>query len=238
MAKFNCSKEHRVFTLFLKSDNASSVMTAHITNKRENAMLKQSTAVAILLLTLPASASALDNSTQNFLNGSSNSLRGVDTQPEGDDRAKFKTMKEFSTGIQAGGAQANPLIPVLPWLKTEKDKDCDGRSVRDFMSGKCNKLYGIDSTGSRDLLLRGPNPPSWGADEFVDTEGFTQSGAPYQQLPWGSVHSIKENLERRVIERLKDPQVEQKRSAPMNGDEGSFFGSPNLRFVPFEPKRK
>ncbi len=28
-----------------------------------------------------------------------------------------------------------------------------------------------------------PLPPAWGGDEFVKTEGFTQSGAPYQQLP-------------------------------------------------------
>ncbi|MCC7532210.1 MAG: hypothetical protein IT342_27145 [Candidatus Melainabacteria bacterium] len=27
-----------------------------------------------------------------------------------------------------------------------------------------------------------PLPPAWGGDEFVDTEGFTQSGAPYQQI--------------------------------------------------------
>lgn len=26
-------------------------------------------------------------------------------------------------------------------------------------------------------------PPAWGGDEFVDTEGFTQSGASYQQIP-------------------------------------------------------
>ncbi len=26
-------------------------------------------------------------------------------------------------------------------------------------------------------------PPAWGGDEFVDTEGFTQSGAAYQQIP-------------------------------------------------------
>jgi len=25
-------------------------------------------------------------------------------------------------------------------------------------------------------------PPAWGGDEYVDTEGFTQSGAPYQQI--------------------------------------------------------
>lgn len=27
-----------------------------------------------------------------------------------------------------------------------------------------------------------PLPPAWGGDEFVKTEGFTQSGAPYQQV--------------------------------------------------------
>lgn len=207
--------------------------------KRDNAMLKQSTAVAILLLTLPASASARDNSLNDFLNGSANSLSGVDSQPGPDQRARLGTITRTASGTSVGGAKANPNLPDVLW-SFGKEKDCDGRSVKDFMNGKCNKLYGIDSTHSRDLLFRkGPSSKIWGADEFVDTEGFTQSGAPYQQHP--SVQSIKQNLERRVIERLNgSPKQfeENHRSIPVDEGEGTIFNSPNRQYVPFEPKRK
>lgn len=184
-------------------------------------MLKQSTAVAILLLTLPANALARDSATQNFLNGSSNTLRGVDTRHEADERATFRTLGRPVSGTSVGGAQANPVLPANPWGSFEKEKDCDGRSVKEFMSGKCNKLYGIDSTHSRDLLLRGSMPPAWGGDEFVRTEGFTQSGAPYQSVPLplgipdskiphlqispnDSIEQVKRKLQNNVIERLKN----------------------------------
>jgi len=172
-------------------------------------MLKQSTAVAILVLTMPTCASASDDgSLQNFLNGSSNSLRGVDTQGK---KYNLSGLKEIrTTGTSLGGAQANPHLPVHPFNIFGKAKECDGKSVPDFMSGKCNKLYGIDSPR---YLHQQPNtPPAWGADEFVDSEGFTQSGAPYQQfnpyiyIDQSKPHTIKRIQTDPTSDDLKKPQ--------------------------------
>lgn len=59
------------------------------------------------------------------------------------------------------------------------DGEFKNQSVDDFMNGKTNKLHGIDSIPSN---LKAPLPPAWGGDEFVKTDGFTQSGEPYQRV--------------------------------------------------------
>ena len=129
-------------------------------------MLKTVLAFAVLLglpLVNPACASASDAGKP------ADASKAQDVKPAKPEPADGKAwMQSASQWSELVGKPGN------------KEKECNGKSVQDFLKGKCNKLHGIDVRpfDRKDK----PLPPAWGGDEFVNTEGFTQSGAPYQNV--------------------------------------------------------
>jgi len=137
---------------------------------------------------------------------------------------------------------SRPLDNVCQFLHCKSDSTTKIKNVALILLvtlGTCSEAR----ADCKDLLYRqGGMPPRWGGDEFVDSQGFTQSGAPYQIFSSDTVQDIKRKLQKRVIERLKNPQkFDEDETAKLeqrsvNGNDGVYFQLP-VQFVPFEPKR-
>ena len=160
------------------------------------------------------------NSVKEFLHGTCDKLNGFDCLPDvriqsDGHKLKFVPFYEFrpsrrievesfqkesgGSGWHIYGEEETYTIPPFfqfqaPKKSFEREGEFDKKSVDEFMNGKINKLRGIDTP----LYKRKetPLPPAWGGDEFVRTDGFTQSGAPYQNVnPLFEIEKLKfENL--------------------------------------------
>lgn len=143
-------------------------------------------------------------SVKEFLQGKCDKLKGFDSLQDvrnqsGSPRSGFKPFYEFTpirrldSFVKDAGGHAwyihgddginrtNPLFQFTPrFYRRDGDGEFSKKSVDDFMQGKEDKLRGVDAIPHN---LRMPSlPPAWGSDEFVKTDGFTQSGAPYQHV--------------------------------------------------------
>ena len=144
------------------------------------------------------------NSVKEFLQGTCDKLKGFDSlrdvrNQSGDHKSHFKPFYEFSPTHQmergtfvneasgrawhingdGGTDKPDSLFQFTPRFN-RRDGEFSKKSVDEFMQGKKDRLRGVDPIPHE--LKKAPLPPSWGGDEFVDTEGFTQSGAPYQNV--------------------------------------------------------
>lgn len=143
------------------------------------------------------------NSVKEFLQGTCDKLKGFDSLRDvrlqsspGNSSIppfyEFSPIRRIQRGSfvkEAGGHawhiygddgvnRTSPLFEYTPRIY-HRDSEFNKRSVDDFMQGKKDNLKGVDPV-PHDLRKR--LPPAWGGDEFVHTEGFTQSGTPYQQV--------------------------------------------------------
>ncbi|PZM82872.1 MAG: hypothetical protein DKT66_12860 [Candidatus Melainabacteria bacterium] len=75
-----------------------------------------------------------------------------------------KPAVDIKNAIESRASGESWLRSAMP-LELAGEKECDGKSVDDFLKGKCNKLHGFDlRPGERG---NGKLPPAWGGDEFT-----------------------------------------------------------------------
>lgn len=155
------------------------------------------------------------HSVQDFVQGKCHKLNGFDllrdikTQLNG---SKPGTALEYFQKESGGHGWSiyGDQSPIFesPMRRAPKyyrfDSEFSKQSVDDFMNGKTNRLRGIDAIPTK---MKAPLPPAWGGDEFVKTDGFTQSGEPYQKVnPLYGIDLPKlDNLDLK-FEKLKQPQ--------------------------------
>lgn len=145
------------------------------------------------------------NSVQEFLQGKCDKLKGFDSvrgirSQSNDGKWSFPAFYEFSpihrvekgTFVKEAGGHAWRIYgddgtrSIPPFFERKgfrtfgPEGEFSKQSVDDFMQGKKDRLRGVDPIPYE--LKKPPLPPAWGGDEFVQTEGFTQSGPPYQNV--------------------------------------------------------
>jgi hypothetical protein len=69
--------------------------------------------------------------------------------------------KNLLDGRESGKSWLRSAMP----LELAGEKECDGKSVDDFLKGKCNKLHGFDVQPYE--RGKGKLPPAWGGDEYT-----------------------------------------------------------------------
>lgn len=131
-------------------------------------------------------------SVNDFVQGKCHRLKGFDLLR--DIKTQFNGSKPgtvFEPFVKESGGSAwhiygdeGPLSPV-PFFTQPRRKsfglkdEYTKESVEEFLHGKSDRLRGVDSIPANRSK---PLPLQWGGDDFVKTEGFTQSGEPYQQV--------------------------------------------------------
>ncbi len=143
------------------------------------------------------------NSVKEFLQGTCDKLKGFDSLRDVRIQSKegnwnippyyeFSPIHRIQRGTfvkEAGGHawhiygdegtnRTGPIFEYTPKIYRRHEGEFNKKSVDDFMHGKKDRLRGVDTLPHEMKKL----PPAWGGDEFVNTEGFTQSGAPYQNV--------------------------------------------------------
>jgi hypothetical protein len=123
-----------------------------------------------------AQVSCTHGAVTQFLQGKRDSLYGIDPPAyyiNADDSKSFSSeaFTDFSQVHRIErGRQTQPwLIPTK--VDDSHEQHCNGKSVEDFLNGKCNKLHGFDLRPRNGTLV-----PQSGMDEFKSIKRFESGG--------------------------------------------------------------